>query len=377
MSIVLRSILFVAGASIVTPVYGSAVRTVILPRGIPAKLGRWVMLTTRMLFGLRLGRKAGYEKTDRIMALYGPIGLMNLLAVWLVLVLIGYAMMFWGLGAESAKQAFAQSGSSLFTLGFARVPALPQMALSFAEAGTGLVLLALLITYLPSIYSAFSRRELEVAKLEVRAGSPPTGLEMIERAWRLQRLDRLTDVWIAWEDWFADIEESHTSLPVLVFFRSPQPDRSWVTASGAVLDAAALLASTVDQPRNIESELCIRAGYVALRRIASYFQIDYDPNPAPTDSISIQKQEFKQVYERLQAAGVPLKDFEAAWTGFAGWRVNYDSVLLSLATLTLAPWAPWSSDRSAQFRHPIRGWPGGVKARWLGRRERRAIRRSS
>jgi len=376
MSIVLRAILFVAGAAVVIPVFGSAVRTVILPRGIPAKLGRWVMLTTRMLFALRLGRKADYEKTDRIMALYGPIGLMSLLATWLSLVLVGYAMMFWGLGADGAAQAFAQSGSALFTLGFASTTAVPQMALSFAEAGTGLVLLALLITYLPSIYSAFSRRELEIAKLEVRAGSPPTGLEMIERAWRLERLESLTDVWIAWEGWFADIEESHTSLPVLVFFRSPQPDRSWVTAAGAVLDGAALMASTVDQPRNVESELCVRAGYVALRTVASYFQIQYEPNPAPEDPISIQRQEFDEVYGRLKAAGIPLKDQQAAWTGFSGWRVNYDTVLLALATLTLAPWAPWSSDRSAQFRHPIRGWPGGVKARWLGKRARRALRRS-
>ncbi|MGI8425179.1 MAG: hypothetical protein ACR2FO_00715 [Actinomycetota bacterium] len=357
MSIVLRAILFVLGAAVALMVYGSAIRTVILPRGVPAKLSRWVMLITRMALGLRLGRRADYEKRDRVMALYGPLGLMNLLAAWLGLVMAGYTLMFWAIENGALKDAFAISGSSLLTLGFAGAKNTAELALSFTEAATGLVLLALLITYLPSIYGAFSRRELEVAKLEVRAGAPPTGLEMLERAWRLQRLDRLTDVWIAWEAWFADVEESHTSLPVLVFFRSPQPDRSWVTAAGAVLDAASLLASTVDQPRNIESELCVRAGYVSLRKIAEFFQIPFNPNPHPKDPISIQRQEFDDVYNRLGEAGLPLKDREQAWEGFSGWRVNYDAVLLALATLTLAPYAPWSSDRSLKFRYPG-AWSG-------------------
>ena len=350
MSVFLRFILFGLGAASVILVFGSAIRTVILPRGIPAKLSRWVMLSVRTLFGLRLGTKTQYEKRDRIMALYGPLGLMTLLAAWLAIVLVGYALMFWGIQGGSPKQAFALSGSSLLTLGFARAPDLPRLVLSFSEAAMGLVLLALLISYLPSIYGAFSRRELEVAKLEVRAGSPPTGLEMIERAWRLGRIDRLTDVWVAWEDWFADVEETHTSLPVLVFFRSPQPERSWVTAAGAVLDGASLVSSTVDQPRNIECELCVRAGYVALRRIADFFQIPYNPDPSPTDPISIKREEFDEVYERFKTGGVPVKEREQAWESFHGWRVNYDSVLIALAALTLAPPAPWSSDRSPQFR---------------------------
>jgi hypothetical protein len=170
-------------------------------------------------------------------------------------------------------------------------------------------------------------------------------VEMIERAQNLDRLDRLVDVWQAWENWFVDIEETHTSFPALSFFRSPQPDHSWVTAAGAVLDAASLSASTVDQPRPLEAELCIRAGYLALRRISDYFGIPYDPDPKPDDPISITRAEFDEAYLRLGAAEVPLKEQGQAWKDFAGWRVNYDPVLLALATLTIAPIAPWSSDR--------------------------------
>jgi hypothetical protein len=102
---------------------------------------------------------------------------------------------------------------------------------------------------------------------------------MIWRYWRLERMDHLREVWREWERWFVDVEETHTSLPALVFFRSPLPDHSWVTAAGAVLDGAALTLSSVNVPRDVEAEFCIRAGYLCLRRVADYFRIPYDPDP--------------------------------------------------------------------------------------------------
>jgi hypothetical protein len=189
--------------------------------------------------------------------------------------------------------------------------------------------------------------------LEVRADNPPSAVEMILRFHRIHGLDRLGELWKAWETWFADVDESHTSLPALVFFRSSRPDLSWVTAAGAVLDAASLTLSTVNIPTESLAALCIRAGYLALRRITDYFGIPYNPYPHPADPISIKREEFDAAYERLTSAGVPVKpDREQAWRDFAGWRVNYDSVLLDLAGLTMAPEAPWSGDRATVFRTP-------------------------
>lgn len=350
--VVLRVIAFIAGAAIVLATIGSAVRTVILPRGIPAKLGRFVFITLRALFNLRARPSVPYERRDRIMALYAPVGLLMLLLTWITVVLIGYALMFWGLGDRTVWAAFELSGSSILTLGFEHPADIASTILVFTEAALGLILLALLITYLPSIYSSFSRREAAVTALEVRAGSPPSGAEMIWRYHALERMDRLIEVWRAWETWFVELEESHTSIPSLVFFRSPQPDHSWVTSSGAVLDGAALILSSVDVPREVQAEFCIRAGYLALRRIADFFGIPYEPDPHQGDPISIGRDEYDEVCDRLAAAGLPLKpDRDQAWTDFAGWRVNYDQVLVPLAGLTMAPFAPWSSDRSIrQFR---------------------------
>ena len=360
--IALRVILFLFGAFVVVATFASSVRTVILPRGIPARLARAVFLTVRAVFNVRIGSGASYARRDRIMALYAPIGLLALLATWLLVIMGGYTAMFWARHPHSLHAAFALSGSSLLTLGFERPQSVPDTALVLSEAAFGLLELAMLIGYLPSIYGAFSRREAMVAKLEVRAGSPPSGVEMLERFWVLGRLQLLADeVFKQWEDWFVDVEESHTSQPALTFFRSPQPEHSWVTAAGAVLDAAALLVSTVDVEREVQAELCIRAGYLCLRRICDFFGIPHDPDPAPTDPISVTREEYDAACATLLTAGLPLKpDREQAWRDFAGWRVNYDTVLRALAILTMAPAAPWSSDRvsgkwsPSMFRSPAK-----------------------
>ena len=280
------------------------------------------------------------------MAFYAPVSLLVMAAVWLVLVCIGYTVMFWALGAHTLRDSFSLSGSSLLTLGFTPVHGMPQTLLAFSEAALGLMLAALFISYLPTIYQAFARREAAVTMLEVRAGSPPSAVELLLRYRRIHGLERLSLTWIEWERWFADVEESHTSLGALAFFRSPKADRSWVTAAGAVLDAAALTVSTVDIPHDAQADLCIRAGYIALREIASFFKIPYNPKPNAGDPISISRQEFDVACETLAKGELPLKpDLDQAWRDYSGWRVNYDTVLLLLAKLTMAPWAPWSADR--------------------------------
>jgi fumarate reductase subunit D len=330
--ILVQILSFIVGAMIVAGALLSAIETLVLPRGAPNLLTRAVFVFVRHLFDLRLHWVRSYPRRDRVLAFFAPVSLLLLLPTWLTMVLIGYMGMFWAVGAGSWYEAFWISGSSLLTLGFAPVEDLPQTVLAFSEATIGLILVAVLIAYLPTMYAAFSRRETAVTLLEVRADNPPSAVEIILRFNRIHGLDRLTEQWQAWETWFADIEESHTSLPALVFFRSPRPDRSWVTAAGAVLDAAALTSSAVDIPADAQAALCVRAGYLALREIADFFSIPYDPDPDPTDPISVTREEFDAACERLEAGGVPLKpDRDQAWRDFAGWRVNYDCVLLDLA----------------------------------------------
>jgi fumarate reductase subunit D len=344
---------FAAGAAWVGAVFLSAISTVVVPRGVPVRLTRIVFLTMRRFFNVRSRLASSYEERDRALALYAPLTLIVLPVVWLAMTCVGYMAMFWALGVRPVRQAVVESGSSLLTLGFARAPDLPTTVLAFTEAILGLILLALLITYLPSMYGAFSRREHGVAMVEIQAGSPASPAEMLQRFTTIKGLDKMEqEVWRPWLDWFVDIEESHTSFAGLPFFRSPQPNRSWITAAGVVLDTAAIYASTVDAPRSPAAELCIRSGYLCLRRIGDFYGIPYDPAPGPTDPISIGREEFDAVYMRLATGGVPVRaDRDQAWRDFAGWRVNYDAVLVIMAGFVMAPYAPWISDRSPALQH--------------------------
>jgi hypothetical protein len=354
-TIALDILMFVGGATLVVIVLDSALRTFVLPRGVSTTLTRGVFQAIRMIFNAMARESKSYESRDRVMALYAPTSLFVLVFSWIAITIVGFALMFAGIEtAHTWREAFELSGSSAFTLGFVRPPhGVPGYLLVFGEAATGLGIVALLISYLPTIYAAFSRRELAVAQLATRAGTPPSAVQLLERYHAIGWNEKLPELWDAWETWFADVGETHTSLAVLVFFRSPNPGRSWITASGAVLDAASLAQSTLSIPWSPQAGLCIRAGYLTLREIADFFAIPFDPDPQPGDPISIDRSEFDEVYERLGASGVPIRpDRERAWRDFAGWRVNYDSVLLALTSLTMAPYAQWSSDRSLRYRRP-------------------------
>ena len=355
--IALQILVFIIGLMLVAITLLSAIRVFVLPHSAPDLLADLVFLNIRRLFQLRLRWVQSYTARDSIMALYAPIGLLTLLPMWYTLISLGYTGMFWATGIASWRTAFTISGSSLLTLGFATGVTSVHTLLAFTEATLGLLLVALLIAYLPTMYSVFSRRELAVSQLSSRAGSPPSPLEMIVRLHRIGGLDNLREFWESWEERFAELEESHTSFPALAFFRSPRPENSWVTATGAVLDSAALIVSTVAIPRLPQAELCIRAGFLALRSIADFFQVEHNPNPHyPEEPISIARVEFDQLCQQLAAQGVSLNtDREQAWQDFAGWRVNYDRVLLAICALTAAPYALWSSDRSLAFRPSRRG----------------------
>ena len=352
---VLRVAVSVVAVVVIAWTLSSAVRTVILPRVTRSLLDRIVFRSLRWGFRGVARLREAYSWRDRVMALFAPVGLLVLVGVWLTLATAGFTAVYWAAEQRGWTEALHTSGSSLLTLGFAPVEGSAMRLVAFVEAALGLGLLALLITYLPTMYGAFSRRETLVAMLEVRAGTPPTAVEMLERFHRIGWTHRLPDMWTQWEVWFAEVEESHTSYPVLAFYRSPQPDRHWVPAAGTVLDAAALSLSTLDVERQPQAALMIRSGYIALRRIADFFGVEYDPDPDPTDPISIQRAEWEETLARLEEAGVPLKeDRDQAWADFAGWRVNYDTPLLALAELTTAPYAPWTSDRSAPGFRPVR-----------------------
>ena len=353
--VALRVAVFVVSAGLALGTLGSAIRAFILPRAAPNWIPQATFRAMRALFDVRVRFARSYGSRDRIMALYAPVSLVVLEAVWLWLEAAAFTGMFWAIGHRPLRDAFHEAVSSLTTLGFRELTGTAEVAAAFVAASIGLVLIALLISYLPTMYTVFSRRETLDATLDARAGVPPSGVELLTRCAGVSRPEEfqesLNEVWRQWEVWFADIEETHTSLAAITFFRSPQPQRNWVIAAGAVLDAAALTVSTLKVRRDGQAALCLRSGYRALVRVAEFFDL-YAPSDARSDRpVSVSRAEFDAAYEHLDRAGIPvIANRDEAWHGFASWRRRYDAALLGLCDLVMAPEAPWSSDRSAGRR---------------------------
>lgn len=350
--IALRVLVVVVATGVLLATLMSAVKTFVVPRDEPTALTRLVFVWVRKPFWA-VARRRDPSAGHRIMRQFAPSALLVLPIVWITVMWLCFGAYYWALDEHSWQFALEISGSSVTSLGSFQPSGLLSTILSFGEAALGLGLVALLITYLPTIYAAYQRREREVSLLSVRAGTPPSGVEMLVRLHLIGGLDETTDLWTSWEEWFVDLEESHLSMGSLAHFRSGLAGHSWITAAGAVLDGAALLLSSVEVEDEARARLCIRSGWLSLRHIADFFDIEHVVDPSPTDAISITRAEFDDALNRLHGAGVALKaDRDQAWRDFAGWRVNYDDVLLSLCALVWAPAAPWSSDRAGGFQKP-------------------------
>jgi hypothetical protein len=358
-----RVVVALAAAAVAVLAVQSAVRTIVVPRGVPDRLARVVFRVLDAPTAWRAGRASTSGQLDRRTAGLAVRLLLALLVTWLSAVWLAGAGMQWALAGGSAGRAFAASASAMTTLGVLSGPA-GASAAAYVEAVLGVGLLALVIGYLPSLYSAFSRREALVTKLSMRTGLPPDGPVILHRLWRPAGPQTvLSETWQAWEDWFVDLSETHTSFPVLAFFRSPQTAKSWITAAGAILDAAALALAAVDTEWGPDAAQCLHAGTVSLRHIADFHGIPYQRSIAHA-TIAVSQDEVIAACQELRAGGVPVvSDLSAAYDRFRARRADYEDVLLAICAYVYAPPAPWSSDKvvAPRSRPPIvRVGPGSL-----------------
>ncbi len=340
----LRLLAGATGIWLVITTVSGAIRSFVLPRSESVRLNAFVFGGVRALFNFAARRASNYARRDRIMSHYAPVALVALPIGWLALVGIGYTGIYWALGVEGFTKSYELSGSSLLTLGTTSESGLVVNVFSYSEATLGLLLLTLLISYLPTIYQAFSRREIVVVQVELRAGIPASAAGLL--LWLGHDHDFLNDdaQWLDWEKWLVEIDESHTSLPVLAFFRSSQGGRSWVTTAGLILDTANLLFSALDVPRSRQVELTFKAGVLALNRIHRFFDHTAETEPAELRTSEEQaasvasRQAFAAAWQTLRGSGLALRpDEEAAWQHYHERRRRYEPALEFLNALLMAP----------------------------------------
>jgi hypothetical protein len=239
----------------------------------------------------------------------------------------------------------------MFTLGYAGPASPPLTAIDYLAAATGMVVVALQIGYLPTLYGAFNRRETEVTLLVARAGAPPWGPEILARTrFGIPEGQAGVDMaafYAGWERWAADVSESHTNYPVLTRFRSPHELSSWLVGLLAVLDSAALwLALSPSTCPTIHARLCLRMGFTALRSIARSVGYDVHEDPDPDQPLVLTFEDYLAGVARITSTTFPVERTpEEAWPDFRGWRVNYEHVAYALADRLDAVPGPWTGPR--------------------------------
>jgi hypothetical protein len=261
----------------------------------------------------------------------------------------GYTLMFYGVGIRPLIRAFLFSGSALSTLGF-ESPGHNFWVITFsaAEALTVVTIVALLVGYLPAIYSSYQSREQAVSDLEELTGNPPDGVKVVEAYVETYGASEIGDLWQSWFNWFSDLGSSGSTLSGELYLRSSRWDRSWICAAGAMLDAAALVASSVDLETDPQADRLVRYGSRAMRQLLEPLQLTCPPPPSwPETPINVTRQEFDEAYQHLQGIGLLMKpDRDAAWKAFAALRVQYECPLMAMVRLKQPPrGARWTTDR--------------------------------
>src|SRR6202012_4495649 len=258
---------------------------------------------------------------EQLYSYYGPLSLLMLFVMWAISLVTAYAFIYFGLhtpftdplhpvGAiQHLRTCFYVSGSTLFTLGLGDVVPVNHAArfLVVTEAGTGLGFVALVIGYVPVLYSAFSVRETEVALLDARAGSPPTAGELLLRHHFDGGDQALNKLLAEWERWSATMLETHISYPLLCFYRSQHDNQSWISALTAVLDACALLITSVEGPAKRQAQLTFAIGRHVLVDIGHVFnreKAEQKLRQAPFTRLN--DQEFSYLCDLLRDSGIAL-----------------------------------------------------------------------
>src|SRR5438034_1261067 len=325
-------------------------RSLVMPRAARGRtrLGRFLY---RLLwrpwrwYGLRKKTAASRE---RVLSAAAPVFFFLQLVGWVSLALLGYALILWspafvhGLGRTdgSFEDALYTSGSSLFTLGIGPAAANGWTRAVVVLAGaTGLGLFAVVIAYLPVLYQAFNRREVGVLLLDARAGSPPSGPELLHRMGSAGVASSLPQLFAEWERWVADVLESHMSYPILALFRSPHDNTSWVTSLGSVLDAATLILTSVDDEPGESAKLFYGTGVHAVEDLFYYFRL------AEREAV-IQRHEFEDVLNDLKDDGFSIRPVDEAFARFTEKRAKYAPRLDAIVVLLAAPPGQWIGDRS-------------------------------
>ena len=366
----------IAGIASILGILLDAFETVVLPRRVQRsfRLTSWFYRRTWIPYRSLAGRIPSRARRENFLSYFGPLSLIFLLILWAAGLIFGFALLQYGVGEHFRLSGepltfgllVYHSGETFFTLGYGDI--IPNSglarALAVVEAGLGFGFLGVVIGYLPTIYSSFSRREIEISLLDARAGSPPSAAELLSRFGNSPQQAVLDQIFKDWERWAAEVLESHLSYPALSFFRSQHNNQSWLGALVTILDASALVIAGVDGLRSEQAKITFAMARHAVVDLAQVVNALYNPN-AP-DRLS--GQELNRLRQKLAERGIKLREGAAFEEKLDHLRSQYEPYAVAIAlnlSITLPPWTHPERQKDNWQAGP---WDRAIQAKGLGGR---------
>lgn len=372
--VAIRILSALAGLVVLLAVLLDALKTVVLPRRVrrQLRLTSWFYQLTWRPWAALTKRIRSQGRREAFLGYFGPLSLIFLLALWAAGLIFAFALLQFGAGAHlflsSARLNFGlllyHSGETFFTLGYGDI--VPSSALSrclaVLEAGMGFAFLGIVIGYLPTIYSAFSRREIEISLLDARAGSPPTAAELLRRYCQCPPHDELDRIFHNWEHWSAEVLKSHLSYPVLGFFRSQHNNQSWLAALTTILDATTLVIVGVEGIRSEQAKMTFAMARHAVVDLSQVVLAEYAP-PIPN---RLPAEELARLRLALSDKGLKLRDGTEAEKKLTSLRAMYEPYADAIARRLLITLPPWLHAGRKQDNWQVAPWDEAIQARSRG-----------
>jgi ion channel len=362
--VALRMLEALAGFLTVIGVLIDVFQSIVTPRPASGRfrasryLVRSLWATVRWL-SFRIG---SVGRRESLLGSFGPFSVLAMLAMWVVLLLLGYGLVLDSLKDQIKPEpvGFGTSlyfaATSMLTIGFGDYVATrpPARFVSVLAGATGLGMFALVITFLYSLTIAFQRREAVVVTMEAGAGAPPSGVTLLETYALAGITEDLGRAFERWQEWAAEMLDAQLAYPSLAYFRSSHDNDSWIGSLGAMMDAATLVLTTVEESpdgvrpgearlsRGVKgwAKLARSVGGHCIEDMVLYFQL-----PDGRD-VLVELDEYRAARARLERAGYRLKPEAEAWEAFRRQRAEYAVRISSLATFWASPPAQWIGDRS-------------------------------
>jgi Ion channel len=337
------------GLLIVLGVLWDGFATIVLPRTVaPLRRlsGRFNRASWRFWSTLAC-RISSRELRLNFLSVYGPLSVMLLLTFWAVLLIVGFALIYQGLGPRfqvvNGTIGFGtllyMSGSTFLTLGLGDVTSSDPVGRMFVlfEAGTGYIFLAMIITYMPLLDQAYGTREVGSVLIHARAGRPPGAIQLLRRYSGTDRAEILRSNLREGERWIAEILQSHLSHPTLSFYRAQHWGESWLVSLMTLLDSSALLIAGSEGLVSAQARLTYRMGLRLLKDLTHALGIKVDPSSPGR----VHEETLPALMAAAEASGLALSFGPGGSEELLRLIRRYDAHLVALASWLVIPLPPW------------------------------------